>query len=99
MSRPHSVHHSLAGGNPERIEELSPRLPAESPPGVFHGSGPGNDGEGPPLFSYLIESAPSVFILSLFMQPLQPFGLLRIRLGPFHPGHGPLHVQQIHGVR
>ncbi|MFO7803630.1 MAG: hypothetical protein R6V55_15205, partial [Desulfovermiculus sp.] len=40
------------------IEKLSPRLPGESDPGVFKGSGPGNDGgteTKPPCVSYLIK--------------------------------------------
>ena len=46
------------------IERLSPRLPGESDPGVFEGSGPGNDGgAGPPCVSYLINPAMSFFAL------------------------------------
>ncbi|MFO7801408.1 MAG: hypothetical protein R6V55_03820, partial [Desulfovermiculus sp.] len=48
------------GGNQEQIEGLSPRLPGEPHPGVFEGSGPGNDEgteTGPLCVSYLINPA------------------------------------------
>ncbi|MFO7800920.1 MAG: hypothetical protein R6V55_01345 [Desulfovermiculus sp.] len=56
------------GGNQEQIERLSPRLPGKPHPGMFEGSGPGND-KGtetrPPCVSYLINPANSAFLPAL----------------------------------
>ncbi len=60
---------SAQGGNQEQIERLSPRLPGVPHPGMFEGSGPGNDGgteTGHPCVSYLINPANYFFFCPLW---------------------------------